>query len=348
MRPKMADVAKLAGVSISTVSLVLNEKPGISSEVRAAVRQAVEELGYIGRVRRSEEDAPTTKNVTLVHYASPDSDYLFERSGLFLDYAASIQEYFQNQNVNWTLISNYKEDDPGNLSFQLLNADVTDDGFILMGIPSPDSSFLQQMITNRKPIVILSRDWPLLPVSTVSQDYRQQAQIALEHLVALGHRQIAFLARDIDREFDWFDIRLDCYREVMGKLETAVSNRLIAVDKTGAAAATTLMKDHPEVTAIFAIHDENAVSAIEGLQKMGYRVPEDISVIGLDDSAEMPQGYPGITTVTFPHRKAAQLAAETLLRQLEDESVLYSKIFINSCLIERDSCTKPKDASSND
>jgi len=340
----MADVAQLAGVSISTVSLVLNEKPGISPEVRVAVRQAIEELGYKGRARRSSEEdiQSATKNITLVHYASPDSNYLFERSGLFVDYATSIQDYLQDQNVNWALISNFREDDPTNLSFQLLNGKLSDDGFILMGIPSPDSPFLQQLIDNKKPIVILSRDWPRIPVSTVSQDYYQQAQIALEHLVSLGHRQIAFLAREIDREFDWFDIRLNCYREVMDKLGTAVTDTLIAVDKTGAEAATALMARHPDVTAIFAIHDENAASAIEGLQKNGYRVPDDVSVIGLDDSAEMPEGYPGITTVTFPHRKAAQLAVETLLRQLDDNTVLYNKIFINSCLIERESCARLK------
>ena len=340
MRSTMADVAELAGVSISTVSLVLNEKPGISAEVRVAVREAVEKLGYKGRGSRPKEELPpTTKNITLVHYASPDTNYLFERSGLFVDYVTGIQEYFQDQNVNWTLISNFREDDPENLNAQLLNGKLLNDGFILMGIPSPDSPFLQQLIKDRKPIVILSRDWPQTPVSTVSQDYRQQAKIALEHLVSLGHRQIAFLARDIDRKFDWFDIRLNCYREVMEKLGTAVPDTLIAVDKTGAAAATALMARHPDVTAIFAIHDENAVSAIHGLHEAGYRIPDDISVIGLDDSAKMPDGYPDITTVTFPHRNAAQLAAETLLRQLDNDTLLYNKIFINSCLIERESST---------
>ncbi len=342
MRPTMADVADLAGVSISTVSLVLNEKPGISSEVRASVRQAVEELGYKGRSRRTEQDSAPPKNIAVIHYANPDTSYLFERSQLFIDYVGALQEYFQDQNVNWTLISDFREGDPANLGFQLLNGNASDDGFILMGIPSPDSPFLQQLIQDKKSVVILSRYWPELPVSTVGQDYEQQARIALEHLVQLGHRRIAFLARDIDRGFDWFDARLRCYRETMDRLGTAVDDTLIAVDKTGTQAAQTLMERRPDITAIFAIHDENAVSAIQGLQAAGYRVPHDVSVIGLDDSARLPQEELGITTVTFPHRKAAQLAAELLLRELEDDTVLYSKIFIRSCLIERESCTIPR------
>ncbi len=342
MRPTMADVADLAGVSISTVSLVLNEKPGISSEVRAAVRQAVEELGYKGRSRRTEQDSTLPKNIAVIHYANPDTSYLFERSQLFIDYVGALQEYFQNQNVNWTLISDFREGDPANLGFQLLNGNASDDGFILMGIPSPNSPFLQALIHGNKPVVILSRYWPDLPVTTVGQDHKQQARIALDHLVQLGHRRIAFLARDIDRGFDWFEARLRCYQETMSKLGTAVDDTLIAVDKTGAQAATALMERRPDVTAIFAIHDENAVSAIQGLQAAGYQVPHDVSVIGLDDSAQLPQEELGITTVTFPHRKAAQLAAELLLRELEDDTVLYSKIFIRSCLIERESCTVPR------
>ncbi len=343
MRPTMADVADLAGVSISTVSLVLNEKPGISSEVRAAVRRAVEELGYKGRGRRAEQDSSsTTKNITVIHYANPDTSYLFERSQLFIDYVSGLQEYFQDQNVNWTLISDFREGEPANLGFQLLNGNTSDDGFILMGIPSPDSPFLQQLIHDKKPVVILSRYWPELPVSTVGQDYDQQARIALDHLVKLGHRRIAFLAREIDRGFDWFDARLRCYRETMDKLGTAVTDSLIAVDKTGAQAAQTLMERHPDTTAIFAIHDENAVSAIQGLRAAGYRVPHDVSVIGLDDSARLSEEEFGITTVSFPHRKAAHLAAELLLRELNDDNVLYSKMFIKSCLVERDSCAPPR------
>jgi LacI family transcriptional regulator len=342
MRPTMADVAELAGVSISTVSLVLNEKPGISLEVREAVRRAVEELGYQGRERRAEKNVAPPKNITIVHYASPESSYRFEGSGLFVDYVTSIQGNFQGQNVNWKLISDFQENGQDNLSSRLLNGSLSDDGFILMGIQSPDSPFLQQIIASNKPVVILSRDWPDLPVSVVTQDYRQQATIALSHLIELGHRKIGFLARNFDQGFDWFETRLECYRSVLSKNGIAVDDSLITIDVNGAEAATALMARRPDVTAIFAVHDENAVAAIRGLQDAGYRIPEDVSVIGQDDSAQLPDGYPGLTTVTFSHDKAGSLAVETLMHQLKDEMILRSKTFIHSFLLERESCAAPQ------
>ena len=101
----MADVAEEAGVSISTVSLVLNDKPGISAEVRAAVLKTVDELGYRIRRRYPQRVTPEGKTVAVVHYASPEAAYRFEVSGLFVDFVASIQDYFQHEkNVNWALI----------------------------------------------------------------------------------------------------------------------------------------------------------------------------------------------------------------------------------------------------
>ena len=350
LRPTMANVAEKAGVSISTVSLVLNQKPGVSAEVREIVQDAIEELGYQGKGNRSDHKreiggaAQTTYHLTVIHYGSPDINYPFEQSKLFVDYVTTIQEQAQELNLNWSLISNFREGDPTNLSYQLLNGrgDGPHGGYIIMGIPSPDSPFLRQLIEDRQEIVVLSRDWPLLPVSSVSQNYVEQATLALEHLIDLGHKEIAFVAREIDQEFDWFDIRLNCYKRFMRQLGKPHDPDLIAIGKTGGEAAAELMRKRPDVTGMFAIHDENAASAIEALQHAGYRVPQDISIIGLDNSAELPQGNPGITTVAFPQHKMAELAVKTLIEQLDDEQLRYSKLFVRSHLIERDSCAPPR------
>jgi DNA-binding LacI/PurR family transcriptional regulator len=343
MRPTMSDVAEKAGVSTSTVSLVLNDKPGISAEVRAAVLKAADELGYRVRRRFPHRVTAEMKTVAVVHYASPETAYQFEVSGLFVDFVASIQEYFQHEkNVNWALIPNYREGDAGNLGFQLLKDEtVLSDGLILIGIMTPQCSLLQRAMKDDIPVVVLCRHWPDLPVSTVGQDHRQQARTALDYLVQLGHRKIAFVAREIDQAYDWFSVRLACYKEIMTELGEGVDEELIAVAANGAQAAKALMTRRSDVTAIFAIHDENAVEAMRGLREMGLLVPQDVSIVGLDDSKASPEGYPGLTTVGFSHAKVGQLAAEFLLRQIEDDDLHYSKVFVQSHLIERDSC-KPR------
>lgn len=343
MRPTMADVAERAGVSTSTVSLVLNNKPGISPEVRAAVLKAANELGYRLPERRSLKPSPETKTITVVHYASQEAGEGSEVSGLFVNCVASIQDFLQGKNVNWTLIANYRDGDGSHLGFHLLEGEkLSSDGLIMIGILSQDSRLLQKAMKDNIPVVVLSRNWPDLPISTVSQDHFQQARIALDYLIQLEHRKIAFLAREVDRYYDWFEWRLACYREAMVELGEEVDEELIAVATDGAEAAKTLMACRPDVTAIFAIHDENAVEAMRGLREIGLQIPQDVSVIGLDDSAKPPQGYPALTTVAFPHYEVGRLAAELLLEQIENDRLFYSKVFVRSHLVERASCTKPR------
>jgi DNA-binding LacI/PurR family transcriptional regulator len=343
MRPTMADVAKQAGVSVSTVSLVLNDRPGVSPEVRSAVLKAADNLGYRLPTRRSPKPASETKAITVVHYAGPESVSTSEVSGLFVDFMASIREFFQDKNVNWTLIANYREGDESNLGFHFLEGgQLSCDGMLIVGILSQHSRLVQQAVEEDIPLVVLSRNWPEAPISTVSQDHRQQARIALDHLIGLGHRKIGFLARESDRHYDWFQARLACYQDTMAELGEQDGEALIAVGTDGAGAAKELMARRPDVTAIFAIHDENAVAAMQGLREVGLRVPEDVSVIGLDDSAKPPEGYPALTTVAFPHHEVGRLAAELLLKQIEDSTLLYSKVFVRSHLIERASCSKPR------
>lgn len=343
MCPTMADVAEQAGVSISTVSLVLNDRPGISPEVRSAVLKAADDLGYRLPARRSSKPASETKAITVVHYAGPESVSTSEVSGLFVDFVTSIREFFQDQNVNWTLIANCREGDESNLGFHLLEGgQLSCDGMLIIGILSQHSFLVQQALEEDLPLVVLSRNWPEAPISTVSQDHCQQARIALDHLTGLGHRKIGFLARESDRHYGWFQARLACYQDTMAELGEEVGEELIAIGTDGAEAAKELMARRPDVTAIFAIHDENAVAAMQGLREIGLRVPEDVSVIGLDDSAKPPEGYPALTTVAFPHHTVGRLAAELLLKQIEDRTLLYSKVFVRSHLIERDSCSKPR------
>jgi len=206
-----------------------------------------------------------------------------------------------------------------------------------------DERLLCQFLDQGVPMVVLSRHWPDLPISTVSQDHHQQARIALDHLIELGHRRIAFLASEADRQHDWFKWRIECYRQAVLRVAGQVDEELIVLGRDGFEAVQTLIKKRPDVTAIFAVQDLNAAAAVRGLQEMGIRVPEEISVIGLDDTAEAIEGHPALTTVSFPHAEVGYLAAELLLRQIENDDLYYSKVTVRSSLVERASCAAPRE-----
>ncbi len=342
MRPTMADVAQKAGVSISTVSLVLNDKPGISSELRALVAKTVEEVGYRLPARSAVRLSSESKSITVVHYANPQSDTQAQISGVFMDFVASIRDYYQEKNVNWTLIANYRDGDHNNLGYHLLEADQPlPDGLILMGIANRNSSLLRRVLKEARPVVVLSRDWPELPISTVSQDHARHTSIALEYLVSLGHRKIAFVARNVDQEFDWYETRFRCYRDKMKSLKQWDESFVSVADNMDKATQAVLAR-HPETTAFFAVHDENAVTAMVTLSQMGYRIPQEMSVIGLDHSALSPKGLPALTTVGFAHDQVGRRAAELLLEQIGNPDFAYGKLFVRSQLIERSSCSSPR------
>jgi LacI family transcriptional regulator len=345
MHPTMEDVARRAGVSKSTVSLALNNKSGVSPELRDAVLQAAHELGYRLPEHRPLRRSPDKRSITIVHCEGQVPDASPEPASLYLEYLDGIQTFFGEREVNLTFIASYREGaDKEHLGFHLLSDEkLPCDGFILMGLGARQHSpLIHQLLKENMPVVVISRHWPHLPISSVSQDHHQQASIAIDHLVQLGHRNIAFLARDVDRYYDWFEWRLSCYRDAMVHLNGEMDEDLLALGADGAEAAKSLMARRPDVSAIFGVNDGRAVEAMRGLRELELDVPQDVSVIGVDDTTKPPEGYPALTTIAYPHFELGYLAAELLLKQIENDTLLYANILVRSNLVERASCARPR------
>jgi LacI family transcriptional regulator len=333
----MQDVASRAGVSVSTVSIVLNDKPGVSQQTRVTVLRAARELDY----RLPAQRLPAS-TMAVVHYASPDAPPDAEATGLPPRYLAGIQEYAGEHGISLTVLTGYREGDPLHIGREILEGDgARFDGLILIMCPSRESRTLQRAVAEGIPTVAISRDWPNLPISTVGQDHGQQARLALEHLVALGHRRIGFLAASGDLSYDWYQVRLDAYRRTVEPLGWW-SEDLVAVGDDPGAAALALLERRPDATALFAVSDPNACSAMRALTRSGISVPDDISVTGLDDSLAAPAGCPGLTSVAFPHQRAGYLAAKVLHEHLADDELAYSRVYLNSWLVRRGSTAEPR------
>lgn len=339
MQPTMADVARKAGVSKSTVSFVLNDKPGVSEEMKTTVLKAAKELGYrLPKRRPLRKPQNQQRNFTVIHHVGQETyDNVY---GLFANYLQGIRNYAQQANINITAISSYRKGDLANLETHILTDKTTpSDGLILMGAGfNRNSQLLHRAIELKIPLVVLSRNWPDLPISSVSQNHHQQAQIALDHLAQLGHRKIAFLANERDQAYEWFDIRLSCYRQKMQQLNQTINEDWIMLGENGIDATKKLLTQQPEITAIFAIHDERAIQAIQGAVELGLNVPKDVSIIGLDGFEDVPPGFPILTTVRVPHFEMGYLAAELLLKQIGNENLSHGNLIVRSHLITGDSC----------
>jgi LacI family transcriptional regulator len=343
MPPTMQDVAQRAGVSKATVSLVLNRKPGISQETQQAVLQAVEELAYRLPERRPLRSSVQRTLAIIYHLGDMERS---EPYNIIPGFLKGARTFAQEANVHLIVLAGYRKESLKQIGSQFLDSEgLQPEGLLLMG-PAlcRDSEPVVRALEQGIPIVVLCRYWPDMPVSTVGHDHREQAYIALDHLIGLGHRIIAFVAGDTDAQYDWCQRRLNRYREVMADLNGEVDEGLIVIAENLVEATQALMVRRPDVTAIFADHDTKAIEVMRGLQKVGLRVPQDVSVIGQDDAKQSPEGFPGLTTVRFPHAEVGYLAAELLLKQIESKEVVRGNIWVRSHLVQRESCCKVRPA----
>ena len=342
MSPTMSEVAERAGVSTSTVSLVLNNRPGVSGHAREAVLRAAADLGYVLPQRRRRDQPSQAKVLAVVRYAGKGHLVSDRLTGLVADYVAGIQDYCRGRNANWALVSHYRPGDDGNVGFQLLDrAKLAYDGLILITPPARDDALIERAREEDVPIVVISRHWPDLPISSVGQDHPQQARVAMDHLVALGHRRIAFAGPADDQGYDWFATRLAYYRDKMADLGTAAPELIVIGDDVSGAIAALLAR-RPDVTAVFGVHDGSAIDAMRGVQQSGRRVPEDVSVVGVGDSGPVPEGLPSLTSVGYPAHKVGYLAAHVLLDHIDDRELAYSRVFVDSWLVQRASTVPPR------
>lgn len=338
----MEDIANRVGVAKSTVSLALNNKAGVSPELRAQILHTAEVVGYRLPSRRHSK-GPASKILTIINHVVQKSDSV--PSGVSLGFLNGIQAFARQKGTNLTIITDYRGGDIPQLGLEFLRSAPSPEGLILLGPGlTKDSPFLHWAEQRGLPVVVLSRNWAdqSWPLSFVSQDHHQQSYLALQYLLDLGHRRIAFVASNLDRDCDWFSCRLECYRKALSAAGIAFDEQLVAVARDGSLAVKELMARRPDVTAVFGIYDRIAIQAMQGLIEIGRNVPQDVSVIGLDNADQPPQGYPSLSTVGFSHFQAGYLAAEVLLRKLENPEVLRERITLQSHLIERESCTRPR------
>jgi LacI family transcriptional regulator len=343
MPPTMKDVAQRAGVSKATVSLVLNKKPGVSPETQQAVLLAVEDLAYHLPERRPLR-SPAQRTLAIIYHLG-DMERT-ESYSIIPGFLKGARTFVQEANVHLTILAGYQKEGFGQIGSQFLDSEgLQPEGLLLMG-PAlrRDSESVVQALKQDIPIVVLCRNWPDMPVSTVGHDHREQACIALDHLAGLGHRTIAFVAGDADNQYEWCQRRLDCYRETMTNLNGEVDEGLIIFAEDRIEATKALIRRRPDVTAIFADHDARAIDVMQGLREAGLRVPQDVSVIGQDDAKQSPDGFPGLTTVRFSHSEVGYLAAELLLKQVESNEVVHGNIWVRSYLVERESCCEVRPA----
>ena len=325
MRPTMEDVAARAGVSRALVSLVMRNSPKVSDARRSAVLRAAKELGYQPHVMaRSLASRTSTVLGVMVNDL---------RNAFFADIVEELDSAAQA--AGFDLILNTGGRSPTrewNALHNLLSFRPA--GIILLSPVVPASAI--QVAARQCPVVLVSRTARSSTVDTVNDDGEAGSALAVDHLVGLGHRRIAHLdgggAAGAAQRRRGFEAAMRRHG-----LEPIVV-RSEHTDIGGENAVRELLAAYPPPdlpTGLVSGNDFNAVGAISALEEAGLRVPEDVSVVGYDNTSLAALRHLSLTTVDQPRKDMARLAFEALIERVRGERTEPVRHLLHPSLVVR-------------
>ncbi|WP_134704268.1 catabolite control protein A [Ammoniphilus sp. YIM 78166] len=308
------DVAREAGVSMATVSRVVNGNPNVKPTTRKKVLAAIERLGYRpNAVARG----LASKKTTTVGVVIPDI-----ASAFFAELARGIDDIASMYKYNIILCdSDQRLEKEVHLINTLLEKQV--DGIVFMGREITDEH-LQVFNTSSVPIVLAGTKESSEEHPSVNIDHRQAAYDATMRLIQGGHSRIAMAAGPFQDPLAGVE-RFEGYRQALKdsnldfRQEYVISGKLSY--EAGLEAAQAFMSLEEPPTAIFAASDETAVGVIHGMQDMGKNVPQDLEVIGFDNIRLSEMVRPKLTTVVQPMYDLGAVAMRLLTKYMNNEKV---------------------------
>lgn len=323
-------IADSFGVAPSTVSVVLNNKPGVRRELRQQIRLALIENGY--QVREGENACQG--NILFIYFKS--SDYLAARKDdTITSMLSGIEEVCEKRKFTFSV---------ANATFETIDKVLmsvspnTYKGVLLLGTEyyqEPRDTFYELPV----PLVIVDGFFPECPLNTVNLDNSYGIHQALQYLLENGHTKIDYIKSAL--EYGCLRDRAACVQSSLSRLGLQMHSNSFLVSQKADLIQTEMYEylrscsDMP--SAFIADNDIIAVSTIQVLQNMGYRVPEDISIIGFDDSSVCTILTPHLTTVRADFTGMANLAASRLIDMIESGQRTIIKSTVGSTLIKRQS-----------
>ena len=339
-RATINDIAERSGVSTATVSLVLNGKAGVSQETRSRVLDIAAELAYAGKSNSVTMPKPEPISVAMLVKADvievPQENPFYSKIIWGIEDACRKEDialYFSAQPVD-------KNNHPSEIPPLLKSKDLG--GFLLVGA-FVDATITSALGDKCPPIVLVDGYSDTNNYDAVVSDNFQASYDAVEHLIKKGHRHIALVGSE-DNAYPSLQQRRNGYLRALkeyGITDTYIADFNVNLE-FGDEAIEELMRKYPEVTAIFAVNDKAAVKAIHAIQQVGLLVPQDISVIGYDDTYLAVNVSPKLTTMHVDSVAMGQAAVQLLKMRIEHPQAARMTLTIHTTLVERNSVASPR------
>lgn len=336
-RPTIIDVANLAGVSKATVARVVNGEDDLVKETtRQRVMLAIGELGY---ERNAIAVSLRSNRTYLIALSIPDITNPF-----WPEVARGVQDTVEAADYMVVLMNNDWNSNREHNHVQLMRNNRFD-GLIInpTGISNTDLTSLHI------PVVVLSSSDAYPDFDTVSSDSRQAGQLAMEHLLTLGHRRIGLILGPERRpkSHTHYDSYVSALRRYHLEADSTLVVQTAFTEEGGYTAMQQLLNLNEPPTAVFGVNDIIALGALRAAQDAGLRIPEQISIIGMDDIHAAVTTFPPLTTVAKPKYEIGNTAARFLLEHLNGTTPDKLRRALLPCHLIQRSSTAPPLANSN-
>lgn len=327
------DIAKEAGVSVATVSFVLNDRT-VSDKKKQKVLKAIDDLNYVpNKIARS---LRVKKNNTIL-LVLPDIMNPF-----YPDLAKGCQDEAKAHGYNLMMINTEDEEEQlGKVFDQVRQGGI--DGLILANVLEKDLKKVQNLIDTSYPIVLAHRSIPNLEIDTVTADNYLGSYHATKHLIKGGHKKIAFIeglndsSVSLDRKRGFIKAMKEANINVMA--EWLVEGHTKYENSYRESMELLNLNKQNRPTAIFASSDLMALGTLDAAKNAGYAVPDDIAIIGFDDLFLASFRFVELTTVHVPRyeigRKAAKILIDKISKGKKEEQ---QNVLLDTELMIRNSC----------
>ncbi len=332
--PTSRDVARKAGVSVATVSRVLNGSPLVTESARRKVLRVVKQLNYHPNRAAQRLRAGHSRVIGLII-----SDI---QNPFFTSVVRGIEDVAYQHGYSLVLCNSDEDPEKENLYINVMRSEEV--AGVILASASRASPHLDDLIAYNIPVVAIDRQIAKRQVDAVLVKNSDSAYQAVSHLTGLGHRCIGYiglpLTRTPGRE------RYDGYRRALRDHNLKVKRALVRISDAkqqgGCESTRDLLSQQPCVTALFVANNLMTLGALQAIRERGLQVPDDVSVVGFDDTPWATLLDPPLTAIAQPTYELGRRAAELLLARLQDRDKPVVRELLETRLIVRGSTGAPR------
>jgi DNA-binding LacI/PurR family transcriptional regulator len=335
----IADVARMAGVSVSTVSRILNGKQDVARATRERVQKVIDELGYIPHAQAQRLRAGKTRSIALLFPRKYPGNMPY--NPLDMDFIVGAAAAAGEQDFNLSLLTT----DVTKQNLLSLYRSAQADGLVLMQVYAKDWR-VDLLHQHHYPFVMIGHCDDDSGASFIDLDFEAAVLVAFDHLVNLGHRRIGFLGLPAAlrqagygpaaRSWKGYQQVLDRHRITPAFREADFVGREIFH------ATVELLDEFPDLTAIVTPHAHVALSIIQALDERGLSIPDDCSVVAVTAERIAELSTPPLTNIDFPSYEMGHRAVDMLMHTLEGKMTEPEHILIPPRLVIRNSTALAK------